>query len=76
MNLKYIKNLQGQITGVYIPINEWNDFKEKHQIDEKEDINIPTWHMDTVNERLADYKNHPGVGSDVDDAIDDIEKEL
>ena len=72
MQLKYITDNQGQVTGVYIPINEWNTIKKKYNLHEQEDVDIPSWHMDVVNERLADYNAHPETRKDFDDAMDDI----
>ena len=76
MNLQYISGSKGQTTGVFIPINEWNELKSKYKDIEKEDIDIPEWHKGLVRERLDDYKITPGSALDFDAAIDDIEKEL
>ena len=76
MNLQYISDSKGQTTGVFIPINEWNDLKRKFKEIEREDINIPEWHKDLVRQRLDDYKKNPDSAVDFDAALDDIEKEL
>jgi len=76
MNLQYISDSKGQTTGVFIPINEWNDLKSKFKEIEQEDMDIPEWHKDLVRQRLDDYKKNPGSALDFDAAMDDIEKEL
>jgi len=76
MNLQYISDSKGQITGVFIPINEWNDLKNKYKDIEREEISVPEWHKDLVLKRLEDYKQNPGSAMDFDSAMDDIEKEL
>jgi len=76
MNLQYISDSKGQTTGVFIPINEWNDLKSKYKDIEREDINILEWHRDLVRQRLDDYKKNPGSALDFDSVMDDIEKEL
>ena len=76
MNLQYISDSKGQTTGVFIPINEWNDLKNKCKDIEKVIIDIPEWHKDLVRQRLDDYKKNPGSALDFDTAMDDIEKEL
>ena len=76
MNLQYISDSKGQTTGVFIPINEWNDLKSKYKGIEREDINIPEWHKDLVRQRLDEYKKNPSSAMDFDAAMDDIEKEL
>ena len=76
MNLQYISDSTGQTTGVFIPIEEWNDLKSKYKGLEQSEMDIPVWHMDVVNERIEDYKNNPKQAIDFDNAIDDIEREL
>jgi hypothetical protein len=43
---------------------------------ENYDIDIPTWHMDLVRERITDYKNNPAQALDFEKAMDDIEEGL
>ncbi len=76
MNLQYISDSKGQTTGVFIPINEWNDLKSKYKDIERENIDIPEWHKDLMRKRLDDYRKNPDSALDFDTAIDDIEKEL
>lgn len=76
MNLQYISDSKGQTTGVFIPINEWNDLKTKYKNIEQVEITVPEWHKDLVLKRLEDYKQNPGSAMDFDSAMDDIEKEL
>ncbi|HKL71658.1 MAG TPA: addiction module protein [Marinilabiliaceae bacterium] len=76
MNLQYILDSKGRTTGVFIPINEWNDLKSKYKDIEQKNITIPKWHKDIAKERLEDYKNNPDYAINFDSALDDIEKEL
>jgi hypothetical protein len=76
MNLQYISDSKGQTTGVFIPINEWNELKNKYKNIEQEEITVPEWHKDLVLKRLEDYKQNPDSAMDFDSAMDDIEKEL
>jgi len=76
MNLQYISDSKGQTTGVFIPINERNDLKNKYKDIEQEEVSVPEWHKDLVLKRLEDYKQNPGSAMDFDSAMDDIEKEL
>ena len=39
-------------------------------------INIPQWQMDEVNESIAEYHKNPTIASNFDQAMDDIENEL
>ena len=76
MSLQFISDSTGKTTGVYIPIQEWNDLKNKFKGIEQEEMNVPIWHKDIVRERLAAYNQHPEQAMDFDTAVDDIEKSL
>lgn len=76
MNLQYISDSKGQTTGVFIPINEWNDLKKKYKNIEQEEVDVPEWHKDLVLKRLEDHKLNPDSAMDFDSAMDDIDKEL
>jgi hypothetical protein len=75
MNLQYISDSKGQTTGVFIPINEWNELKKKYKDIESEEVDIPDWHKDLVRERLEDYSKNPDSALDFDTAMNDLEKE-
>lgn len=76
MNLQFISDSKGKITGVFIPINEWNDLKNKYKEIEQEEIGVPEWHKALVLKRLEEYKKDPSSAVDFDKAMDDIEKEM
>lgn len=74
MNLQYISDNTGKTTGVFIPISEWNQLKNKYK--DIEQIDIPNRHIEEVRKRLDDYKNKPEQAMDFDTAMDAIEKDL
>jgi len=76
MNLQYISDSKGETTGVFIPINEWNDLKSKYKDIEQEEVSVPEWRKELVLKRLEDYKQNPGSAMDFNTAMDDIEKDL
>jgi hypothetical protein len=76
MNLQYISDSTGETTGVYIPINEWNELRSKFKEAEQVETDLPDWHKEIVRQRLNDYKKNPGQALDFDAAMDDIEKAL
>lgn len=76
MNLQYISDNNGIITGVYIPIMEWNELHTKFKEIKNEQIYIPAWQMDVVKERIQDYKSKPSQAVDFDEAMDDILKDF
>jgi hypothetical protein len=76
MNLQYITDSNGQTTGVFIPIKEWNDLKSKFQdIDDKAQ-DVPEWHKEIVRKRMELYNSNTGEAIDFDQAMDSIEKDL
>ncbi len=76
MNLQYISDGKGQTTGVFIPINEWNELKKKYKEIEREESNVPSWHKALVEKRIEDFMNKPDSALDFDITIVEIEKEL
>jgi len=78
MGLQFISDSKGETTGVFIPINEWNELKSKFKgIEEEEDLaTIPDWHINIIQSRLDEYKKHPERVLDFDTAMDEIDKEL
>jgi len=73
MSLQYITDDKGQTTGVFIPIQEWNDIKSRYKDIEQD---IPDWHKEIIDQRMEDYKETPDQAVDFDLAIDEIEKDL
>jgi hypothetical protein len=76
MNLQFISDNNGKVTGVFIPISEWESLKNKYKGIEDEQIDIPQWQIDEVRIRLADYKENPHQLLDAKNALKDIEKGL
>ena len=80
MNIQYISDGLGQTTGVFIPIEDWNEFIEKLKAEDgyipKEIGFVPEWHKTLVNERLENYNKNPNKAVDFNAFIDDLEKEL
>ncbi|MDF1574151.1 MAG: addiction module protein [Bacteroidales bacterium] len=76
MNLQYISDNKGKTTGVFIPIQEWEDLKSKYKGLENEEVDVPNWHKDLVRKRMDEYRKDPDIAMDFDAAMDDIEKEL
>ena len=79
MNLQFISDNKGNYTGVFIPIQDWEELKKKYkelQFQEKAICDIPEWHKKIIDQRLDALKKNPDNVVDFDKACDDIEKEL
>ncbi|MBW8332968.1 MAG: addiction module protein [Prolixibacteraceae bacterium] len=76
MNLQFISDSKGQTTGVFIPINEWNELKNKYKGLDQDEMEIPSWHMDILMVRIADYEKNPEQALDFEKTMDEIENKL
>ncbi|AMR34293.1 hypothetical protein A0256_23990 [Mucilaginibacter sp. PAMC 26640] len=76
MNLQYISDSAGETTGVFIPINEWNELKDRYKDLEEEEVSIPQWHVDIVRDRLNVHETNPNEIIDFRKAMADLAKEF
>jgi len=76
MNLQYISDSNGIPTGVFIPISQWNELKEKYGNLDNVLNDIPLWHKQELDKRMESYTNDPAQILDFDQAMNDIEKDL
>jgi hypothetical protein len=76
MNLQYITDSNGQTTGVFIPIQEWNNLKDKFKDIDQGQLEVPEWHKEIVRKRMELYKNNTDQVLDFDASLDEIEKNL
>jgi hypothetical protein len=76
MSFQFISDSAGKTTGVFIPIEEWNELKNKYKGIEQEESHIPEWQMNAVRERRVEYTKNPKQELDFDATMDDIEKDL
>ena len=77
MNLQYINDSQGNPTGVFIPIEEWQSLKQKYnglQEDELQNFEIPDWHKIILDERLEDHRKNPQNEQNFDMMLKGIRK--
>ena len=77
MNLQYIHDTQGNATGVFIPIEEWQSLKQKYnglQEEELQSFEIPDWHKKILDERLEDHRKNPQNAQNFDMTLNDIRK--
>lgn len=70
MGLQYIYDSTGKSTGVFIPIQEWNNLKTKYEGLEEEVYLVPEWQKEIVCERT---KN---TGSSEYQTREEVKKQL
>ena len=76
MSLQFISDNNGQTTGVFIPIKEWNKLKNKYKELESEELTIPDWHLEEIENRLNEFKKDKISVLDFNQSMDELEKEL
>lgn len=57
MKTQILQNNNGIPTGVFIPIDEWENIKKNYPNIEKVNNDIPQWQKDILDVRLADLNN-------------------
>lgn len=80
MTLQFIHDNKGNTTGVYIPIDEWQNLKEKYNILQKEEeeknSELTSWQKEIIDQRLEDYNNNSDDVVDFDTTIANIRKKI
>lgn len=80
MTLQFIHDKQGNTTGVFIPIDEWQTLKTKYSDLQDEEVEnrseLTSWQKDILDERLEDYYKNPNDVVDFDTTIANIRKEI
>ncbi|MEJ7693223.1 hypothetical protein [Daejeonella sp.] len=80
MTLQFIHDNNGNTTGVFIPIEEWQSLKAKYTDLQKEEaknvVELAPWQKQLIDERLSGYYKNPSDVADFDKTIDDVEKGL
>ena len=80
MTLQFIHDNNGNTTGVFISIEEWQALKSRYAELQKEEaenmVELAPWQKQVIDERLNDYYKNSSEVTDFDKTIDDIEKGL
>ena len=80
MTLQFIHDNKGNTTGVFIPIEEWQNLKSKYtdlQTEEFQDnIELTSWQKDIIDQRLEDYYKNPNDVIAFDATIADIRAKI
>ncbi len=76
MTLQFILDNKGKTTGVFIPINEWENLKKTVKKITKQDIevDIPEWQKTELKNRIKHFRKHPKQVELLSKALDDLEK--
>lgn len=80
MALQFLHDIQGNKTGVFIPIEDWQSLTSKYtelQINEFEfNAELQVWQKEILDERLADYYQNPTKVFDFNQTIENARKKI
>lgn len=75
MSLQYISDVEGNKTAVVIPIDEWNEMKNKYpDIDESSEDELPQWQKDMLDSRRH-LMDDPSQLMSMEDFFKELEEE-
>lgn len=78
--LQFIHDKEGNTTGVYIPIEEWQSLTSKYlelqKAESDNSMELADWQKQLIDQRLSAYESNPEDVFDFDQTLDDIEREL
>jgi len=75
MRTQIIQDHNGLPTGVFIPIEDWENIKKSYPSIEKVNEDLPQWQKDIIDARLADL-NNPKKFKSIEHLFDVLDEEL
>ena len=77
MRTQVIQDFNGLPTGVFIPIQDWENIKKQYPNIEQLDFNndIPQWQKDILDIRLSDL-NNPNMIEPIDELFKALDAEV
>jgi hypothetical protein len=75
MRTQIIQDHNGLPTGVFIPIEDWENIKKSYPSIEKVDEDLPQWQKDIIDARLADL-NNPDKFKSIEHLFDVLDEEV
>lgn len=76
MRTQIIQDHNGLPTGVFIPIEDWENMKKKYPDIDKINEDVPQWQKDILDRRLNDYKKNPVSFKPINEIFDALDREL
>lgn len=74
MKTQIIKDKSGKPTGVFIPIEDWENIKKTYPNIEKIEQDTPQWQKEIIDERLAN-KDNPNKFKSIEHLFDVLNQE-
>ena len=74
--LQYISDNSGHTTAVIIPIDEWNEIRDKHPDVEVIEGGLPKWQKDLIDRRLKIVEEHPERIHPIEGLFEELNSDL
>lgn len=75
MKTQIIQDHKGKPTGIFIPIEDWNNIKKKYPDIDHFDDELPQWQKDILDIRLNDLDNPEKIKS-IENLFEILDQEL
>jgi hypothetical protein len=74
MSLQYLSDDKGHVVAVQVPIDEWVLLKSKYPDIDTNDISLPDWQKELIDNRLDTIKQNPGRILPIDTLIEELDR--
>jgi hypothetical protein len=76
MSLQYLSDETGHVVAVQLPIEEWEQLKNKYPDLEAPAYAIPDWHKELIDTRLQAINENPDRILPIDSLIEELDREV
>ncbi|MES2377297.1 MAG: addiction module protein [Bacteroidota bacterium] len=74
MSLQYLSDEKGHVVAVQVPIDEWVLLKSKYPDIDANDVSIPEWQKELIDDRLSAIKQNPERILPIDTLIEELDR--
>jgi len=76
MSLQYLSDESGHVVAVQLPIEEWEQLKNKYPDLEAPAYSIPDWQKQLIDDRLEMISQNPDSISPIDSLIEELDRNI
>ncbi len=74
MSLQYLSDAKGHVVAVQVPIDEWVLLKSKYPDIDINDVSLPDWQKELIDNRLNIIEQNPGRILPIDTLIEELDR--
>lgn len=76
MSTQIIHDHNGNATGVFIPIKDWEKMKIEYPDIESPENELPDWEKDLIDKRLASIEKNPERLRPVENLLEELKRKI